>query len=156
MKLGTVLTIQIAPNGTDLLRNLDQVKAIEGMGLEGDRYYNRTGTYSNKHNESREVTLIESEALEALAKDYEVELKGTESRRNISTQGVALNHLVGKEFKVGQAVLRGIRLCEPCTHLEEVSGKPARKGLIHRGGLRAQIIKSGLIHVGDEIESLPS
>jgi MOSC domain-containing protein YiiM len=156
MKLGTVLTIQIAPNGTELLRNLDQVKAIEGMGLEGDRYYNRTGTYSNKHNESREVTLIESEALEALAKDYEVELKGTESRRNISTQGVALNHLVGKEFKVGQAVLRGIRLCEPCTHLEEVSGKPARKGLIHRGGLRAQIIKSGLIHVGDEIESLSS
>jgi len=156
MKTGTVLSIQIAPNGTDLLRNLDQVNAIEGMGLEGDRYYNRTGTYSNKHDASREVTLIESEALEALAKDYEVEIKGTESRRNISTQGVALNHLVGREFKVGGAVLRGIRLCEPCTHLEEVSGKPARKGLIHRGGLRAQIIKSGLIQVGDEIESLPS
>jgi len=126
------------------------------MGLEGDRYYNRTGTYSDKHDESREATFIESEALEALAKDYSVDLKGTESQRNISTCGVALNHLVGKEFKVGEAVFRGIRLCEPCTHLEEVSGKAARKGLIHRGGLRAQIVKSGLIHVGDEIESLPS
>ena len=156
MKLGTVLSIQIAPNGTDSLRNLEQINAIECMGLEGDRYYNRTGTYSNKHDESREATFIESEALEALAKDYNVELKGTESRRNISTRGVALNHLVGKEFKVGEAVFRGIRLCEPCTHLEEVSGKPARKGLIHRGGLRAQIIKSGMIQVGDEIESLPA
>jgi MOSC domain-containing protein YiiM len=156
MKLGTVLSIQIAPNGTDSLRNLEQINAIEGMGLEGDRYYNRTGTYSNKHDESREATFIESEALEALAKDYNVELKGTESRRNISTRGVALNHLVGKEFKVGEAVFRGIRLCEPCTHLEEVSGKPARKGLIHRGGLRAQIVKSGMIQVGDEIESLPA
>jgi MOSC domain-containing protein YiiM len=156
MKLGTVLTIQIAPNATDTLRNLERVNAVEGMGLEGDRYYNRTGTYSNKHDASREATLIESEALEALAKDYDVDLEGTESRRNISTRGVALNHLVGKEFMVGQAVLRGIRLCEPCTHLEEVSGKPARKGLIHRGGLRAQIIKSGLIQVGDEVQSLPS
>jgi MOSC domain-containing protein YiiM len=139
-----------------MLRNLEQVNAIAGMGLEGDRYYHRTGTYSDKHDESREATFIESEALEALAGDYKVELKGTESRRNISTRGVALNHLVGKEFKIGEAVFRGIRLCEPCTHLEEVSGKPARKGLIHRGGLRAQIVKSGLIHVGDEVESLPS
>ena len=156
MKPGSVLSIQIAPNGTDKLRNIEQVNAIEGMGLEGDRYYNRTGTYSDKHDASREATFIESEALDALAKDYNIELEGTESRRNISTRGVALNHLVGKEFKVGEAVFRGVRLCEPCTHLEEVSGKPARKGLIHRGGLRAQIVKSGLIRVGDEIESLPS
>ena len=156
MKLGTVLSIHVAASRSDMLRNLEQVKAVAGMGLEGDRYYNRTGTYSDKHDESREATFIESEALEALAKDYKIELLGTESRRNISTSGVALNHLVGKEFKVGEAIFRGIRLCEPCTHLEEVSGKPARKGLIHRGGLRAQIVKSGLIRVGDEVESLPA
>ena len=156
MKLGTVLSIQIASNRSDMLRNLEQVKAVAGMGLEGDRYYSRTGSYSDKHDESREATFIESEALEALASDYQVELQATESRRNISTRGVALNHLVGREFKVGEAVFRGIRLCEPCTHLEETSGKPARKGLIHRGGLRAQIVKSGMIQVGDEIESLPS
>lgn len=156
MKLGEVISIQIAPNAEDTLKNLEQVNAVEGKGLEGDRYYNRTGTYSDKHDESREATFIESEALEALASDYHVELKGAESRRNISTRGVALNHLVGKQFKVGEATFRGIRLCEPCTHLEEVCGKHVRKGLIHRGGLRAQIVKSGLIHVGDQVESLSS
>jgi MOSC domain-containing protein YiiM len=152
MKLGTVLSIQIAPAGNDPLQNLEQVRAVEGQGLEGDRYYNRTGTYSNKHDESREATFIESEALAALADDYHIALTGAESRRNFTTRGVALNHLVGRQFKVGEAVFRGIRLCEPCTHLEEASGKPARKGLIHRGGLRAQIVKSGLVCVGDVVQ----
>lgn len=156
MKLGEVVSIQIAPNATDMLKKIEQVRAVEGKGLEGDRYYNRTGTYSDKHDESREATFIESEALEALASDYLVELNSAESRRNISTRGVALNHLVGKQFKVGEATFRGIRLCEPCTHLEEVSGKQVRKGLIHRGGLRAQIVKSGLIQVGDNIETISS
>lgn len=156
MKPGIVVSIQIASNATDKLNNVEQIRALEGMGLEGDRYYNRTGTYSDKHDASREATLIESEALEALASDYHIELNSAESRRNITTRGVALNHLVGKEFKVGEAVFRGIRLCEPCTHLEELSGKPVSKGLIHRGGLRAQIVKSGLVRVGDSIESLPS
>jgi MOSC domain-containing protein YiiM len=156
MKPGSVVSIQISTDRSEKLKNVEQIKAIEGMGLEGDRYYKRTGTYSDKHDESREATFIEVEALEALSKDYKLELDGAESRRNISTRGIALNHLVGKEFKVGEAVFRGIRLCEPCTHLEETSGKPVRKGLIHRGGLRAQIVKSGLIHVGDEVESLNS
>ncbi len=151
MKLGKVVSIQIAMNATAKLDQVQQVNAVAGMGLEGDRYYTRTGTYSNKHDESREATFIESEALEALAGDYHLELNGAESRRNIVTRGVALNHLVGREFQVGAAVFRGIRLCEPCTHLEEVSGKAVRKGLIHRGGLRAQIVKSGLVRVGDDV-----
>ncbi len=153
MNSGTVLSIQIAEHGTQALRPVDRVRAVQGMGLEGDRYYNRTGTYSDKHDESREATFIESEALQALSADYGIALDGAESRRNITTRGVALNHLVGKEFKVGEAVFRGIRLCEPCTHLEDLSGKPVRKGLVHRGGLRAQIVKSGLVQVGDPIEA---
>ncbi len=152
MKLGTILSIQIAPNASERLTSLQQINAVAGMGLEGDRYYTRSGTYSNKHDESREATFIEAEALEALTKDYRLELSGAESRRNFTTRGVALNHLVGRQFKAGEAVFRGIRLCEPCTHLEEASGKTVRKGLIHRGGLRAQIVKSGLICVGDEVE----
>jgi MOSC domain-containing protein YiiM len=156
MKLGEVVSIQIAASLDMKLANVYQAKAVAGMGLEGDRYYNRTGTYSDKHDESHEATLIEIEALEALARDYKIEINSAESRRNITTQGVALNHLVGKEFKIGEAVMRGIRLCEPCTHLEETCGKAVRKGLIHRGGLRAQIITSGLVCVGDSIESLPS
>lgn len=151
MKIGTILSIQIAANAEGQLTTVREANAIAGMGLEGDRYYTRTGTYSKVHDESREVTFIEAEALEALARDYHVELTGAESRRNITTGGVALNHLVGKEIRVGEAVFRGIRLCEPCTHLEGVSGKQARKGLIHRGGLRAQIVRSGRICVGDEI-----
>ena len=152
MKLGTVLSIQIAPGATDPLASVEQVRAIEGFGLEGDRYLRRTGTYSKKNDESREATFIEVEALEALQKDYHLVLSGVESRRNFTTKGVALNHLVGREFKVGEAVFRGIRLCEPCSHLEEITGKAVRKGLIHRGGLRAQIVKSGQVRVGDDVE----
>lgn len=148
---GTIVSIQIADNAGDALRNVEQVNVVAGMGLEGDRYYARTGTYSKKHDESREATFIEAEALEALARDYHLELTGADSRRNFTTRGVALNHLVGREFRVGEVVFRGIRLCEPCTHLEEITGKPARPGLIHRGGLRAQIIKSGRVCAGDEV-----
>ena len=151
MKPGSIASIQIAADARDPLQTVQQVHAIAGMGLEGDRYYKRTGTYSPKHDESREATFVEAEALEALQRDYQVELTGAESRRNFTTRGVALNHLVGREFHVGEAVFRGIRLCEPCTHLEEVSGKQARKGLIHRGGLRAQILRSGLVCVGDAV-----
>lgn len=153
MKLGEVVSIQITADGAARLTNLEQVKAVPGMGLEGDRYYNRTGTYSHKHDESREVTLIELEALQSLSRDYKHELTGAESRRNITTRGVALNHLVGRDFKVGSAVLRGIRLCEPCAHLEQTSGKNVRPGLVHRGGLRAQILTGGLVRVGDAIET---
>ena len=131
---------------------VEQVRAVAGMGLEGDRYYLRTGSFSKKHDESREATLIESEALEALAREYGHQLTAAESRRNITTRGVALNHLVGKEFRVGAATLRGIRLCEPCGHLEQLTGRKVREGLIHRGGLRAQIVQSGVIQIGDSIE----
>jgi MOSC domain-containing protein YiiM len=156
MKLGEVLSIQIAPDNSTTPRGVEQVKAVAGMGLEGDRYYNGTGTYSYEHDEAHEATLIEAEAIEALAREHKIEFSSAESRRNITTRGVALNHLVGREFRIGQALLRGIRLCEPCTHLEQVSGKPVRKGLIHRGGLRAQIVTSGLIRVGDAIETFPA
>jgi MOSC domain-containing protein YiiM len=125
---------------------------VAGMGLEGDRYYLRQGSYTKKWDESREVTLIESEALEALARDYKLQISPAESRRNIATRGVALNHLVGQEFRIGQAILRGIRLCEPCSHLEQLTGREVRSGLVHRGGLRAQIVQSGTVQVGDSIE----
>ncbi len=156
MRLGEVVSIQIAPEATAPLVALEQVRAVAGMGLEGDRYYHRRGTYSTRHDSSREATFIEIEALEALRRDYDLDLNPMESRRNIVTRGVALNHLVGREFRVGEAVFRGIRLCEPCTHLERVSGKKVRTGLIHRGGLRAQVLHSGLVRVGDTVELLSS
>ena len=97
------------------------------------------------------MTLIEIEAIDGLKRDYEVQLDPGQSRRNIVTRGVALNHLVEQEFRIGDVVLRGTRLCEPCAHMEKLTVKGAMRGLIHRGGLRAEIIKGGTI--GSEMTS---
>jgi MOSC domain-containing protein YiiM len=123
-------------------------RAVTGKGLEGDRYASRLGT-SQDPGSGRDVTLIESEAIEALNRDYHVELRAGDSRRNIVTQGISLNHLVDKEFRIGEVILRGTRLCEPCSHMEQLTVKGALRGLIHRGGLRAEIVKGGAIRVGD-------
>jgi MOSC domain-containing protein YiiM len=150
---GNVVSIHIAPTGAAPMRAVASAQAVAGKGLEGDRYYSKLGTYSNEVGSGREVTLIEIEAIEALKRDYDVELDASRSRRNIVTQGVPLNHFVGKEFKVGDAVLHGTRLCEPCAHMEKLTVKGAMRGLIHRGGLRAEIVKGGTIKVGDAITS---
>jgi MOSC domain-containing protein YiiM len=152
--MGKVVTIQITPEGAAALVSVEQVNAIAGQGLEGDRYFLRKGTYSRKHKPSREATFIEAEALEALVRDYRLELSGVESRRNITTRGVALNHLVGKTFRVGSAVFKGLELCEPCGHLEQLTGRQVRAGLVHRGGLRAEILESGMVGVGDRIDPI--
>ena len=99
------------------------------------------------------MTLIEIEAIDGLKRDYEVQLDPGQSRRNIVTRGIALNHLVEQEFRIGDVVLRGTRLCEPCAHMEKLTVKGAMRGLIHRGGLRAEIVKGGTIRVGDRIHS---
>lgn len=128
-----------------------EVRAVPGKGLEGDRYFRQTGTYSNYPGPGRDVTLIEIEAIEAMKRDCNIEIAPGESRRNIATHGVPLNHLVGREFEVGEVRLRGVRLCEPCSHLERLTQKAVRNGLIHRGGLRAEILSGGTIRVGDEV-----
>jgi MOSC domain-containing protein YiiM len=100
------------------------------------------------------VTLIEIEAIEALGRDYDTDLAPGLSRRNIVTRGVALNHLVEREFKVGPVTLRGTRLCEPCSHLEKLTRQGVMRGLVHRGGLRAEIVIGGMIRIGDGIVAL--
>ncbi|MBM4298887.1 MAG: MOSC domain-containing protein [Deltaproteobacteria bacterium] len=148
---GRVVSIHVADRAAAAMSAVNEVSAVAGRGLEGDRYFYLTGTYSNHPGNGRHVTLIESEAIEALKRDYQIALEPGLARRNIVTRGVALNHLVEKEFKIGAVVLRGTRLCEPCAHLEKLSSKGAMRGLIHRGGLRAEIIVGGTIRVGDEI-----
>ena len=133
------------------MKSIKEVRAVSGKGLEGDRYASKLGTYSKDPGSGREVTLIEVEAIEALRRDYHVELNAGESRRNIVTQGISLNHLVDIEFRVGAAILRGTRLCEPCAHMEKLTVKGALRGLIHRRGLRAEIVKGGTIRVGDAL-----
>jgi MOSC domain-containing protein YiiM len=97
------------------------------------------------------VTLIESEAIDAVNRDYAMRIDPIETRRNILTRGVALNHLVGKEFSVGNVRLRGLELCEPCKHLEGMTRPGVMRALVHRGGLRAQILQGGVVSVGDSI-----
>ncbi len=133
------------------MRSIATVKAGAGQGLEGDRYANRLGTFSDQPGTGREITLIEIEAIEALKRDYNIELEARLTRRNLVTLGVALNHLVNREFKIGEVILRGTRLCEPCSHMEKLTRKGVLRGLVHRGGLRADIIAGGTLRVGDSI-----
>ncbi len=152
---GQLIGIFIAPRKGHDLQPLDKVEAVTGRGLVGDRYFLKEGTYSAKDGPDREVTLIELEALEGLAREYEITLSPAQSRRNLLTRGVPLNHLVGKTFKIGNVVLHGIRLCEPCGHLEKLTCKGVEKGLIHRGGLRVQVISGGVLEIGAMISIVP-
>ena len=133
------------------MRSVDRVRAIPGKGLEGDRYFEASGTYSASPGPGREVTFIESEAIQAMARDNGITIPAGAARRNVITRGTPLNHLVGTEFDVGPVRLLGIRLCEPCSHLESLTRKGLIAGLDHRGGLRAQILAEGDIRVGDPI-----
>ena len=130
-------------------------RAVAGRGLEGDRYFNQVGTYSDRPGPGRELTLVEFEAIEALESDLQIKLQPKDIRRNIVTKGVALNHLVGRTFKVGDVSLRGIRLCEPCSYLESLTVQGVEKGLLHRGGLRAQILNDGKIGASDRVKPEP-
>ena len=150
MSNGTVESIHIASAAEGPPQSVAQATAIPGAGLDGDRYALKLGTFY-KPKPDFELTLIEVEAIEALQRDYQVELAAGEARRNIVTRNVPLNHLVGKEFAIGDVRIRGIRLCEPCAHLQKMTGKSVIKGLLHRGGLRAQILTKGTISIGDKI-----
>ncbi len=147
---GKVESIHIASAATGPVQALDHAILIPGVGLEGDRYALKQGTFY-KPEPAFELTLIEAEAIEALQSEYNVELAVGDARRNIVTRDVPLNHLVGREFVIGDVRIRGIRLCEPCDHLQRIIGKHVIKGLLHRGGLRAQILTQGTIRVGDSV-----
>jgi MOSC domain-containing protein YiiM len=145
--------IYVAPTGGAPMETRDRVDAIAGHGLRGDRYADATGTYSGTGRDARDVTLIEREAIDAVrTEDTGVDVHEQETRRNLVTQGVALNHLVGRTFTVGAVRMRGLRLAEPCAYLEQLTGLAGvRAALVHRGGLRAEILDGGELHVGDAI-----
>ena len=151
---GSVDSIYIAPAAKAPMQRVPSVRALLGKGLEGDRYSVAVGTFSDQPGPSREVTLIEIEAIEAVNREHELALSPADARRNVVTRGVRLNDLVNREFRVGGAVLKGIRLCEPCSHLESLTAKSVLSTLVHRGGLRAQVIEAGVIQTGDSIEPL--
>ncbi len=133
----------------------DAVRAVAGQGLEGDRYYDGTGTFSEREGPGRQLTLIEAEAIEAIAHEQGITLAPGESRRNVTTRGVPLNHLVGREFRVGEVTLRGVKLCEPCGYLQRTLGiDHLVQAFAHRCGLNAEIISDGEIRIGDKVEPI--
>jgi MOSC domain-containing protein YiiM len=147
---GRLEAIHTAPREGAPMQVRASVVATPGIGLEGDRYALETGHYSPEGRATRDVTLIESEVLDDL-RAHGIEFAPGESRRNLTTSGVRLNNLVGRRFRVGDVECRGVKLCEPCDYLVGLTGKPVLKPLVHRGGLRADIVSAGTISVGDEI-----
>lgn len=150
---GVVEGIFITDAGAAPMQSHDSVEVMEGKGIKGDRYSVHEGTFSDAPRGGKHVTLIEAEAIEAACRDYDISFTAEDTRRNIVTRGVALNHLVGKKFKVGDVTLEGERLAEPCGHIKKLSGvDQIMKSLIHRGGLRCVALDSGAVNVGDSIQ----
>ncbi len=148
---GELLHIHVAPKASAPMDAISEVRLVAGIGLEGDRYATRLGTYSKGHHIDRQATLIEVEVLEALARDRGIELAPQEHRRNLTTRAVPLNHLVGQYFRIGDCVLYGGRLNMPCLYLENLLGKKVFKPLLNRSGLNCRIIVGGIIRTHDRI-----
>ena len=152
MGQGRIVAIRIHEKEGEIPHAIDEARLVAGRGIEGDANFLAAHKDPSRANEA--LTLIESEAVEAARRDYGVDVTAATSRRNVQTEGVALNHLVGREFRVGTALCRGVELCEPCGHLEKMTAKGVRQALVHRGGLRAQILEDGVARPGDSVEPL--
>lgn len=153
---GQVEAIALAQRATGPVRLVQQARAVAGRGLEGDRYAAKAGTFTPRSGAPRgyDLTLIEAEVLDALRLPGGGQLAYAQARRNLITRGIDLNALVGRRFRVGEAECAGQRLCEPCAHLERLTTKGVLRGLIHRGGLRADVLTSGNIDIGTVIETI--
>jgi hypothetical protein len=143
--VGTVAAILVAPEAESRMRRVEEAVALPGRGLDGDRYASGAGTFGASGGRGYELTLVEAEVLD------EIELPWEDARRNVVTRGISLNGLVGRRFRVGSVDCVGRRLAEPCAHLEKLARPGLLRPLVHRGGLRADILSGGTIFLGDEI-----
>jgi hypothetical protein len=150
--VGVVEALLTAPRAEHAIETHASVELRAGRGIVGDRYFDGTGTFSASEKHGQQLTLIEAEVLDALG-DEALTLTPTDARRNIVTRGIDLNSLVGQEFQVGTARCIGRRFCEPCSHLQRLTGRALLRPLVHRGGLRADILTSGVVNVGDAIRA---
>lgn len=153
---GQVEAIAVAAEATLPMRQVEQARAIAGRGLDGDRYARKAGTFTPKDGAvgGYDLTLIEAEVIDQLALPDGVRLGHVDARRNLITRGIDLKALVGRRFRIGDAECLGRRLCEPCSHLERLTTKGVLRNLIHRGGLRADVIADGVISTGSIIETI--
>jgi MOSC domain-containing protein YiiM len=139
---GRVEAIRIAPEHERLPEPVDSVDVTD-EGVTGDRYFGRG-----------DITLIEAEAIEAFNEETGIPLTHAEIRRQVLTRGVRLNDLVDKRFRVGEVEAVGVEWCEPCNHIQGLTHQGVLKGMVHRAGLRADIVRSGRIAVGDEVDEV--
>jgi MOSC domain-containing protein YiiM len=148
---GRVEAIFVAARARETPAPVPAARVAPGTGIAGDRYGVGTGTFWKPGKAGQDLTLIEAEAIEALAAEHDIGIDAAEARRNVLTRGVGLNDLVGRRFLVGEVECRGDRLCDPCTHLEKLTRPGVLAGLAGRGGLRADVLSSGTIRVDDPI-----
>lgn len=146
-----VEAIVITPEESGPLRRVTSVEAVAGRGLVGDRYFAREDAVDPDDN----ITLIEAEAIEAVAAEHGIALSVEQLRRNVVTRGVALNDLVGATFKLGPVTVKALELCEPCKHLESLTQDGVLEAFVHRGGLRGVVVEGGVISVGDGVVVTP-
>jgi MOSC domain-containing protein YiiM len=148
---GVIRFLHLTPRAFLPMRSFDELRLMAGRGIEGDRYClgREEGFYSEYPEEGRQITLFEIETLQALRRDADLELGPEEHRRNVTVEGVPLNHLVGRRFWLGDCLLEGTRLSTPCRHIEEITGKPIFDLLLNRSGLNCRILEGGRIRVGD-------
>lgn len=159
--IGRVTSLHLAARTGEPTFRVARARAVTGRGLAGDRnYWTGEGHRPQRRGTGRasgvcDVTLIEAEVLDALAHEYGVTLTAAECRRNLVCHDIRLNPLVDQEFQVGAVILRGLKLSEPCARLEQLVRPGLIRGLLHRGGLRAEVIRGGPIQEGDRILALP-
>jgi MOSC domain-containing protein YiiM len=150
---GVVAGLYLSATAADDMQRQDEVE-VHASGVVGDRYASESGSWSSRPGSGRALTLVEEEAIEAVRRDYGIELAPGATRRNVVTRGIALNHLVGRTFRVGEVEVIGLRLAEPCTHLEALTTNGVRRAFVHRGGLRVEVATGGRIRVGDPVRTL--
>jgi MOSC domain-containing protein YiiM len=151
---GVLVAIYTAPASGEPMVEHRRIAATGACGLAGDRYATDVARHPRGYTKIRHVTLLEEETVTALKRDHGIEVSPIQLRRNLLTRGVPLAHLIGRKFRVGAAILAGTELSEPCQYLADLVGKPVRKPLVHRGGIRAEIVEGAQIHAGDEIVPL--
>ena len=144
---GRVEGIFVTPEHGELPLGVESVRAVAGRGLEGNRYF------FDDAPPGCALTLIAAEAVEAMAAEHGISLEAAATRRNVVTRGIDVNALVGKRFRVGDVECEGVELCEPCEHLQSMTKPGVIKGLVHRGGLNADILSDGAISIGDAVVS---
>lgn len=151
---GTVRQILVGADAGAELEAVESALLEAGRGVAGDRYYHSRGTFSKKlaGTPAVEATLIEQEQIDAFNAVAGRNYSGKDFRRNIVTQGIGLADMIGRTFRVGDATLQGMRFCEPCAHLSAMLGPEIMQHMVHKAGIRAQVVATGLVRIADTIE----